>query len=248
MQFILSTLVLLATSALAAPAPQASSEPSWKTIEWTPGMAIPKVCKTSPTHNACPARLKSGNALVTARNVVLNSLLGANHESHNNFRSGWSHDDTYKRYVEETTLSLFDFPAGYQNKQCKFQFVTDGGDLVPAPMLHMVWALVNGTGNLGLDTTYDSKPSRDKVVAMFAADEALARKHATANEKWMHQFVFGPGEGTPKRYGNATFPCPPGGKVGYEVASIKALPVGGVINAGGNNGLGIEIIGVKSGW
>jgi hypothetical protein len=248
MQFIISALLLLAATAFAAPAPQTSSAPEWKTIEWTPGMTIPSDCEKNPTFNSCPARLSSGNALVTSRNVVLNSLSGANHESNNNFRSGWTYDPTKKQYKEETTLSIFDFPQGYEKKECKFQFVTDGGDLVPLPMVHMVWSLVNRTGDLTLDTTFYSKPTRDQVVALFVADEALARNHSTSNEKYLHQFVFGPGEGTPKGHGNATFPCPPGGKVGYEVASIKALNVGGVINAGGNNGLGIEIIGVKSAW
>jgi hypothetical protein len=51
-------------------------------------MTIPSDCEKNPTFNPCPARLSSGNALVTSRNVVLNSLSGANHESNNNFRSG----------------------------------------------------------------------------------------------------------------------------------------------------------------
>ena len=114
-----------------------------------------------PNLNVCPAMLRSGNALVTSRNAVLNELRGAS-KTFNNLRSRYFEDPASKKLYEESTLALFDFPAGYEEQECRFQFVTDSGDNVSSPMFHDVWSLAQTGGWLSLDTTWTTKHARQK--------------------------------------------------------------------------------------
>ena len=84
------------------------------------------------------------------------------------------------------------------------------------------------------------------MVATVTLDDSdpVAR---TTNEKLLHKFIYGPGECS--KGANTPFPCPAGGKTGFEVAAaVKAPTIGGGMNIRGQSELRIEIIGLKSKW
>ncbi|KAI5854969.1 hypothetical protein BZA05DRAFT_393108 [Tricharina praecox] len=260
----LSSLLLLAVSAAASPtpAPQFNHLLHSSTtggLDFVPGITIPPVCITTPisieSGITCPGKLASGNTLVTARHIVVNGLTGASKKMSNVLSAGWFFESKENRTYEESTLSIFDFPGGHDGAQCRFQFITDGqsdgGDLVEAAVrIYNVWALQEHSGVVGEDSTYNNKPARTEVVAAFTTtfkDES----YITENGKHVHSFVYGPGEKSLSSQPAATFPCPKGGKVAYEVASAMKTSGkndGNNININGHSGLGIEIIGVKSAW
>jgi hypothetical protein len=126
-----------------------------------------------------------------------------------------------------------------------FQLVSDSGDNAGGrPNIYNVWSFKPDSGMATDQATWFTKPERDVVVATFLLDEAEAAA-TTDNEKFLHKFLFGPGEGSIE----PTFPCPAGGRLAYEVASaVKNQGVGGAMNVGGHSGLGIEIIGLESEW
>jgi len=254
------SLLVLATRAAATPTPQINHLLHSGTtggLDFVPGITIPSACITTPISKdsgiTCPAKLASGNILVTARNIVVNELTGASKKSANVLSAGWLLKDN--RPFEESTLAIFDFPGGHEKAQCMFHFITDGesdgGDLVQtAVRIYNVWTLQEHGGVVGEDSTFNNKPARKEVVAAFVTtfkDES----YITENGKHVHAFVFGPGEKSASPQPAATFPCPKGGKVSYEVASAMKTSgklAGNAININGHSGLGIEIIGAKSAW
>ncbi|KAI5854976.1 hypothetical protein BZA05DRAFT_393158 [Tricharina praecox] len=245
MQFTLSTVLFLASTVLALPTPQATNAPA---LGFTPGLDnIPDNCIANPSFNACPARLPSGNALVTSLNVVINDVTGSVSKPPNIIFAGFSRAASGTGLSESSTLTIFDFPAGHTDKKCRFQLVSDAGDnTAGSPNIYNVWSFVPGSGEATESSTWSNKPARDQVVATFILNEAdLAA--TTTNEKFLHKFVYGPGEGSTRV--EEPFPCPAGGKIAYEVAgAIKAPSDGGPMNIGGQSGLGIEIIGLASKW
>ncbi|KAF8248810.1 hypothetical protein K440DRAFT_678476 [Wilcoxina mikolae CBS 423.85] len=254
MQFTLATILSLASIALSIPTSYG--------LEFTPGLqgsrSIPPKCRAPPSwkSNHCPAFLRTGNTLVTARNIGLDELTGSIKTENNVLRVGWRFEDVHGRVFEESTLAIFDFPSGQERRQCKFQFITDGfldgGDASNIPASYFnVWSL-KGLEPVGERSTWYNKPARDTVLATFTTDPKR-ESYKTRNGKHVHGFVFGPGEkssGIDVR--GPTFPCPSGGVRAYEVASaIKTngrsnIPGGDFININGNAGLGIEILGLRS--
>ena len=96
-------------------------------LDLAPGISVPKQCLNdgeAVRSIICSAKLRSGNALVTARNVVVNEASGASNKAPNVLSAGFSFQETH--IIEESTIANFDFPAGPEDKQCKCQFVTDG--------------------------------------------------------------------------------------------------------------------------
>jgi hypothetical protein len=252
MQFTLSIILCLASVALSIPTPQSGGKTGG--LDFIPGLTIPPSCRTPSGSESiiCPAKLSTGNALLTARNIAVNELTGASKLSANVLRVGWTFQDN--RAIEESTLAIFDFPRGQKNKQCKFQFVTDGerdgGDLSTIPAGYFnVWQLERQTGVVGEESTFFNKPARDTVLATFTTDPNR-ESYTTRNGKHIHGFVFGPGEVSTGVDESPTFPCPPPGRIAFEVASaIKTsgkLTRGNFININGHAGLGIEILGLRS--
>jgi len=217
-------------------------------LGFTPGLDdIPTDCPAKPSVNVCPARLPSGNALVTSLNVVINDVTGFVSKPPNIISVGFKPARGGYGLSETSTLTIFDFPAGHTNKKCRFQFVSDAGDnTTGVPNIYNIWSFVPGSGEATKTSTWWNKPARDQVVATVTLDDSDPAAR-TANEKLLHKFIYGPGEGS--KSANTPFPCPAGGKIGYEVAAaVKAPSIGGGMNIGGQSGLGIEIIGLKSKW
>ena len=148
---------------------------------------------------------------------------------------------------ETSTLTIFDFPVGHTNRKCRFQFVSDAGDnMTGVPNIYNIWSFVPGSGEATKTSTWWNKPASDQVVVTVTLDDSdpVAR---TANEKLLHKFIYGPGEGSKSAI--TLFPCPAGGKIGYEVAvAVKPPSIGGGMNIGVQSGRWIEIIGLKSKW
>jgi len=114
------------------------------------------------------------------------------------------------------------------------------------PNIYNIWSFVPGSGEATENSVWWSKPVRDQVVVTVTLDDSDSAARTT-NEKLWHKFIYGPGEGSKRA--NAPFPCPASVKIGYEVAAaVKAPSIGGGMNIGGQSGLGIEIIGLKSKW
>jgi len=245
MRFTLTAVLFLASAVVAVPMPQASNSPA---LGFTPGLDnIPENCVANPSFNECPARLPSGNGLVTSLNVVINDVTGSVPKPFNIIFAGFNRNGTGGGLSESSTLTIFDFPGGHTDKKCRLQLVSDAGDnTAGSPNVYNVWSLVPGTGEATEKSTWFDKPARGQVLATFILDDSdLAA--TTVNAKSLHKFVFGPGEGSKRR--NEPFPCPAGGKIAYEVASaVKAPSDGGPMSIGGQSGLGIEIIGLKSKW
>lgn len=248
----LSTLLILASSASILAAPTTTSNPPG--LDFTPGLKIPAVCHTTENRNECPAKLDSKWALLTSLSITLHEIDGGTKAAFNALRAGFSFNGQAGKghVIEESTITLFDFPSGQEKRECRFQFVSDEGDNVPgapdSPNIYNVWSLVPQSGVIGEGSTWWNKPSRDLVVATFTANQLREGvETTTSNDKYLHTFLFGPGYKTPMN--GKTFPCPAGGKLAYEVAAAIKSPVeNGGINIGGHNSLGIEIIGLKSEW
>ncbi|KAI5820114.1 hypothetical protein BZA77DRAFT_384858 [Pyronema omphalodes] len=211
---------------------------------FTPGINIDPRCFANPSINVCPAKLESGNALVTATHVNINENTNAPKPSKNIIRAGWSWSPNLGTLTEESTIALFDFPSGMEGKQCRFQFVSDDGDrLDDVSNVYNIWTFKKWEPMPTTMTTYWNKPQRDQVVATFTTTLKENAAKRTTNAKYVHKFLFGPGGDS------GSFPCPMGGKVAWEVASaVKTDASGRIMNIGGASGLGIEIIGVPAGW
>jgi len=74
-----SSLLVLAASVAATPTPQINYllySGTTGALDFVPGITIPPACITTPISKdsgiTCPAKLASGNILVTARNIVVN--------------------------------------------------------------------------------------------------------------------------------------------------------------------------------
>jgi hypothetical protein len=255
MKLTFSTLLLAASTAFAAPTTRSThSDISYdlQGVLLTFDLTLPSGCATNPGQNFCPAKLPSGNALLTSRNIALHQTRGKGDGQNNAARAGWFFRPN-DGLIEETTLALFNFPSGHTDKQCRFQFVSDEGDDVRGaplwPNVFNVWQLKPLTGVVGVDTTYFNKPTRDMVVATFSANQDRAgdsKVVKTEGGKYLHEFVYGPAQGTLSK--NTTFPCPEGGRVAYEIAGAIKADGENPFNIGGHDGLGIEIIGLKSAY
>jgi len=217
-------------------------------LVFTPGLDdIPTDCTANPSVNICPAYLPSVNALVSSLNMVINDVTGFVSKRPNIIFVGFKLAPGGYGLSETSTLTIFDFPAGHTNKKCRFQFVSNAGDnTTDVPNIYNIWSFVPGSGEATKTSTWWNKPARDQVVATVTLDDSnLAAR--TANEKLLHKFIYGQGEGS--KSANTPFPCPAGGKIRYEVAAaVKAPSIGRGMNIGGQSGLGIEIIGLMSKW
>ncbi|CCX13018.1 Protein of unknown function [Pyronema omphalodes CBS 100304] len=139
------------------------------------------------------------------------------------------------------------FLLGWKKKRCRFHFISDAGDASSEglPSAYSVWSLEAGFDTPVKKSTATNRPKRDEVIAIF--DRVNATR--SANQKFMHKFIYGPGWyfGAQKN-DTSTFPCPSGGELSYEVALVAKTHKLSLWNVGGNEGLGIEIIGLKSNW
>jgi hypothetical protein len=63
----------------------------------------------------------------------------------NTMRAGWSVAASEGGFVEESTVVIFDFPAGQQDKTCKIHFVSRDGDEIwgapEGPNVYNIWRL-----------------------------------------------------------------------------------------------------------
>lgn len=234
----------------------------WKSTSgdgYVPGGSVAKSCLTRPSGTPCPGKLANGNLLITSWNqVVYSQYPNTNMRTrpdviqHDAARAGYSTDGNGA--YPASTLSIFhDFPAGYEGYQCRFHFIYDQGVYIPAiPALFDVWSL-QAPPPATLHSTWNSKPARVESVAVFNAtgfvEGAIAED--AAESKMSAPFLSGPGEGSPAA---ATFACPAGGSYAWEIAADPSIPVDtqtaidqyGPFNCGGNNGLAIEVVGVKN--
>jgi hypothetical protein len=257
MRFLILTLSL-AIGALTAPTPLQSTDfvapdkSLWEGPRRITGLTIPEFCRKNPGALHCPGKLNSGNALLTAKNIMVTENKNSA-TLPNQLQVGW--DSNYAgKTTEESTIALFDFPAGMEGKQCRFQFISDPAiDVVkfmPAGAFN-VWKLGQPKVAWDQKITWDNKPQREVVLATFLTDKELVND--SMNGKWQHKFYYGPGYRT-QRYSRVnTFDCPKAGKIAYEVASgIKMtgeeIEGSKIIVRGERAGLGIEIIGLKSQW
>lgn len=95
-----------------------------------------------------------------------------------------------------------------------------------------------------------ARPQRDEVVASFSTARSV---YLSKNLKTVHPFLFGPGESAPV-YKDAedvpqdTFACPQGRVVWEVAAAIRDFGTNETMTVGGASGLGVEVIGLPSGW
>jgi hypothetical protein len=210
-------------------------------LNFQPGMVIPTTCLDNPTINDCPAQLPSGNLLVTAFNKITSEASPDSSSEGGNGASNIFRAAVDKDLKSETTLAIFDFPAGYEKRNCSFHFISDGGDNVPTD-LFTVFALEGNGQSVTDTTTWNTKPARTAEVAVFSTFVADVVPFATTKNGM--RFLTGPGHDSKE-----TFPCPSGGKIVWEVAqTLKRQGGEGGLNVGGNAGLGIEILGAQVPW
>jgi hypothetical protein len=237
--------LLLASPVLSVAAPQ-TTDPI---LGFTPGLTIPSECRKNPIFNACPARLPSGNTLVTATNIVINDITGVKRKPPNILYAGFLRTAT-GALSESSTITVFDFPSNQTSRKCRFQLISDAGDNTAGrPDVYNIFAFKEGTGEATVNSTWFDKPERDFVIATFTLEwgKIVAK---TENEKFLHGFLFGPGGNSTAVTLGESFRCPEGGKVAFEVASaIRNEGFGGGMDIGGNSGLGIgEFFAYSSGW
>jgi hypothetical protein len=145
-----STLLLLACASLAAPNHKRSGTGLPDISYYLDGvllkfdLAIPDVCRNDASHPACPPKLASGNAVLTRRNIAVHQTKGQGPQN-NTMRAGWSVVASEGGFVEESTVVIFDFPAGQQDKTCKIHFVSRDGDEIwgapEGPNVYNIWRL-----------------------------------------------------------------------------------------------------------
>ncbi|KAI5791578.1 hypothetical protein FPQ18DRAFT_390279 [Pyronema domesticum] len=204
-------------------------------LDFAPGLIIPSLCLKNFTPTLCPARLPSGNALLTSANTFLIPR-GMVTKPNNLFLCGAS-----KEGIETSTTVLFSFPSGYSGRKCRFQLITsDDGPGSPTVGVD-VFSLQPPTGGQGLkifltsDPKEIQKPERQAVVARFIVggndDAVLVKKGKIINMNTGSSRVL-------------EFKCPEGGDLAFEVVAVGK----GIVKVEGNTGLGIEVLGVKSGW
>lgn len=128
---------------------------------FTPGIIVDPRCAASPSNNVCPAKLQSGNALVTATHININEDMSVAKPSKNIIRAGWSLSQSLGALTEESTIALFDFPHGMESKQCRFQFVSDDGDRLDGISdVYNIWSFRKWGPKPTAMTTFWNKPQR----------------------------------------------------------------------------------------
>ncbi|RPB02410.1 hypothetical protein L873DRAFT_1802358 [Choiromyces venosus 120613-1] len=239
---ISTTLPLLLSSAVSSVVAQSVADiPVNPKLGFTPGIGYPDSCRQKPGEDLCPPFLANGNLVVTGLNLVLVDTKPDQGPSQgsNIFRVGWDQTGT----TEEITLTVFDFPHGFEKKNCTFQIITNGGDQVAGSTVYSVWSLKDKGKDVNLNTTWKTKPPRDEVVAV-----AIDNLSQTGFLKDTFKFLYGAGSNLVRSTQTglpSSFVCPPGGKIVFETAQtakIPTSPFSSPLNAGGNGGLVIEIL------
>ncbi|KAG0130928.1 hypothetical protein HOY82DRAFT_560974 [Tuber indicum] len=236
------SLLFCAVSSVAA---QSSGEvPVNPKLAFTPGVSYNDDCRKTPSGDLCPPFLPSGNLVVTGLNLVLDEGKPDQvpSQSFNIFRVGFN----LPNLTQEVTLTAFDFPSGFEDKNCTFHIITNDGDNIAPEVVYSVWSLKDKGKDVSLNTTWKTKPPRDEVVGVAISDLT-----PIGFAKDSFKFLYGSGFGNEKRPQSAlgninSFKCPPGGKIVFETAQTAKIPTdGNVLNAGGNGGLCIEIADTK---
>ncbi|KAI5805986.1 hypothetical protein EDC01DRAFT_785970 [Geopyxis carbonaria] len=259
----LPTLLLLATAlATAAPTPQAASDTPADTaptsdpsLPYTPGTAItPTTCLDLSTYspNLCPARLPSTNLFSTAAHQVVSAAAPSTvqQRSFNALEAGFT-----VAGEELRTLALVPaLPATAAGKLCRLHFITDGGvNLQPRSLIDHweVYAIpaedADAAGVAWNVTTWETQPALPAApVARFQTDSgsSVAPDAGTGEAvkvKVSHTMLSG-----------EDFECP----TGKTVWVVRPVALGGTpettatMFVGGQNGLGIEVLGTggEGGW
>ncbi|RPB05503.1 hypothetical protein L873DRAFT_1797887 [Choiromyces venosus 120613-1] len=217
-------------------------------LDFTPGIKVPTDCFDAPGGPECPAQLPSGNLLVTAKHLLLDeakpneeSSLGSNTLQVNIVNQG-------DKWLEQTTLSLFDFPTGYEDKRCIFHFIHQGGNTTVSD-LYSVWELEGNGTTVTEKTTWASRPKRVKVLGLFDTKESEQVPYPT--KKFGAPFLSGIGFRVPGTLflGSAvSFNCPKGGRITFEIANAVPKRGAQALKVTGNLGLGIEVLDAPTPW
>ncbi|PWW73029.1 hypothetical protein C7212DRAFT_347623 [Tuber magnatum] len=81
----------------------------------------------------------------------------------NIFRAGFNALPTIS---EEVTLTVFDFPSRFENKNCTFHIITSGGVNVPSSVIFSVWNLKDKGKDVSPKTTWNTKTPRDAFMGI----------------------------------------------------------------------------------
>ncbi|KAI5812792.1 hypothetical protein BZA77DRAFT_323346 [Pyronema omphalodes] len=217
----------------------------------TSSLTIPDFCRKAPGDLNCPAKLPSGNVLLTARYIMVTERPNSGTVP-SEFQVGW-HSNFAGSTTEEVTIALFDIPSSISGRRCRFQFISDPENdevsRIPAAAFN-IWKLGPSKVSWDQKVTWGNKPARQHVLAMFVTDKELV--NYSLNGKWLHKFYYGPGYRTRRVSVEDTFECPKPGMVAYEVASAIRMTgeesTSKIMVRGARSGLGIEVVGLKSGW
>ncbi|KAG0636373.1 hypothetical protein HOY80DRAFT_365308 [Tuber brumale] len=217
-------------------------------LGFTPGLKVPTDCFDTPEGPKCPAQLASGNLLVTGKHVTLSEEKpneGTNLSSNTLLVDLINKSD---KFFEVSTLSLFDFPAGFETKKCTFHFIHEGGNKT-ASNLYSVWELENNGTSATEQTTWATRPKRVKVVGLFDTKEAEQIAYPTRRFGAPFLSAFGvrpkPSDFIPQVH---AFQCPKGGRVVFEVANSIKKRGTKALEVPGHLGLGIEILDTPTPW
>lgn len=216
----------------------------------TPGLATltPKCAQNATgSDNDCPAQLPSGNVLIPAYHQAISE---ANPDKDSTADSNALAINFYRDRTELRSLAIIpDFPKSAEGKQCIFHLFSNGGTAETELIFDRiaVWSLKPGKV-ANLETTWNTRPERDQKVAVFAHVDPLDKSRPQPFTKYEWPGIEGSAHPLTK-----SFDCPKGGShVAWEVAldvDLSALnpPIEGfgIINLGGINGLGIEVLDLK---
>ncbi|KAG0130282.1 hypothetical protein HOY82DRAFT_540202 [Tuber indicum] len=217
-------------------------------LDFTPGIKVPTDCFDTPEGPKCPAQLASGNLLVTGKHVILNEEK-PNEET--NLGSNTLLVDLVNKddkFFEVSTLSLFDFPAGFENGKCTFHFIHEGGNKT-ASDLYSVWELEGNGTSATEKTTWATRPKRTKVVGLLDTKEAEQIAYPTRRFGAPFLSAFGV-RSKPSKFIPSThaFQCPKGGRLVFEVANSVNKRGTKALQVPGHLGLGIEIFDTPTPW
>lgn len=210
------------------------------------GLEISKKCLEDPEFNFCPAYLPSRNALLLP---ILSHVVDESGEVPSRVLEGeplvraafYFKDEESEELVEESTLTYYEMPEGFEDKQCSLQFISDETTNRPMKEEFVIWTLEGDGKDVNEETTWETKPARANDFARFffgSPRECLAH---TKSRGFFHK---GPGYGN----SNPTFPCPPPGRFAYEISVVPredGTP-NAELNQRGGSGLAIEILDVPS--
>ncbi|PGH16123.1 hypothetical protein AJ80_05338 [Polytolypa hystricis UAMH7299] len=199
---------------------------------------LPEGCKEKPEFTSCPVKLD--NAFLPSFGAVVKDGESA---PRSEVTLGTPLFRAHLTPKEESTLTLFDMPKGFEDKECTLQFIWNGGTQTPADQKYTIWELEGNGADVERDVVWDTKPARKGVLAKFEVKPAEATE-IKFSQKTAATFSEGPGFKSSK----PTFPCPKAGKFAYEISSDSAHFLDGTeqINIAGLLGLGLEILDVPS--